>query len=428
MASIVKLGKGKQPPRAIDFSISKKRHRIRIGKVSLAEAREFKRGIEKLLVARSLNQPIDNATAQWLAGVEIEIRDRMAKFGLCRTFQTTLTFEQLIADYLRRKSTELKPGSIKRIEDTVRLLKDHFMPGLLIDRITPAMAADWRIKLIKQLPSEASVRTAVRNAKAIFNDAIKNEITSKNPFRNLPSGSVAAEKGRYITPDETQRLIDAAPDWRWRALIGLMRYAGLRCCSETHSVSWEDVDWERHTLTIKAPKTGKTRIAPIRPEMMELLNDAWDMAPDNATSIVDLPANNRHRKMRAIIKVAKVEPWGDLFQHLRRCCRTQWLNEGHPPHAVSRWMGHGHKVGDEHYTMLTDDVIDRATGLNQKSASKSASLCSGIGRNVAESRNQIENVSGQQSPENTGNAVFKEVVRGGIEPPTHGFSIHCSTN
>ena len=22
----------------------------------------------------------------------------------------------------------------------------------------------------------------------------------------------------------------------------------------------------------------------------------------------------------------------------------------------------------------------------------------------------------------------KEVVRGGLEPPTHGFSIHCSTN
>ena len=364
MASIQKLGKGKQPPRAIDFSLNGKRHRVRIGKVSLAESRDFKRGIEKLLVAKKLNHSIDNATAQWLAGVDVTIRDRMAKFGLCRTSQTSLTFEQLIEGYLRRKSTELKPGSIKRIEDTVRLLKDHFMPGLLIDRITPAMAADWRIKLLKQLPSEASVRTAVRNAKAIFNDAIKNEITSKNPFRNLQSTPVAAVKDRYITPDETQRLIDAAPDWRWRALIGLLRYVGLRCCSETHSVTWDDVDWGRHTLTIRATKTGKTRIAPIRPEMMALLNDAWDMAPDKATSVVDLPTNNRHRKMRAIIKKAKVEPWGDLFQHLRRCCRTQWLNEGHPPHAVSRWMGHAQKVGDDHYTMLTDDIIDRVTAVS----------------------------------------------------------------
>ena len=157
---------------------------------------------------------------------------------------------------------------------------------------------------------------------------------------------------------------------------------------------------------------------------MDLLNDAWDMAPDKATKIIDLPTNNRHRKMKAIIKKAGVEPWPDLFQHLRRCCRTQWLNEGLPPHAVSRWMGHGHKVGDEHYTMLTDDIVERVT----QRAAESAALGSDIEPNQAQATKRPVDQAQKKTSANTGFTEVSEVVRGGFEPPTHGFSVHCSTN
>ena len=57
MASITKLGKGKQPPRAVDFVYPEgKRNRVRLGVVSHDTAEECCRQIEKLIESRSTNQ------------------------------------------------------------------------------------------------------------------------------------------------------------------------------------------------------------------------------------------------------------------------------------------------------------------------------------------------------------------------------------
>ena len=87
-------------------------------------------------------------------------------------------------------------------------------------------------------------------------------------------------------------------------------------------------------------------------------------------------------------------------------------------------MGHGHKVGDEHYTMLTDDIVERVT----QRAAESAALSSGTGQNAAESSKPSIDTAKEKTPQNVGFAGSNEVVRGGFEPPTHGFSVHCSTN
>ena len=137
-----------------------------------------------------------------------------------------------------------------------------------------------------------------------------------------------------------------------------------------------------------------------------------------------------------IIHRANVEPWSDLFQHLRRCCRTQLLNEKHPPHAVSRWLGHGDNVGDDHYTILTEDLFDRVTGRTDavgfRRAAESAAVSPGKALQRSEmpsddADNRARKNSGDQR-ENADGSEFLLVVRGGIEPPTHGFSVHCSTN
>ena len=47
-----------------------------------------------------------------------------------------------------------------------------------------------------------------------------------------------------------------------------------------------------------------------------------------------------------------------------------------------------------------------------------------VGQNAEQTADELwrvaDTISGTTSP--------KEVDRGGIEPPTHGFSVHCSTN
>jgi integrase len=49
-------------------------------------------------------------------------------------------------------------------------------------------------------------------------------------------------------------VIDACPDAEWRLLFGLARYAGLRIPSESHRLTWADVDFERARLTVHSPR------------------------------------------------------------------------------------------------------------------------------------------------------------------------------
>jgi integrase len=61
----------------------------------------------------------------------------------------------------------------------------------------------------------------------------------------LVSSSVGNESRQYfVSRDETEKVIDAAPDAEWRLIIALSRYGGLRCPSEHLGLTLDDVDWE----------------------------------------------------------------------------------------------------------------------------------------------------------------------------------------
>ena len=254
MASITKLGKGKQPPRAIDFvddTDGRKRKRIRLGVVTHDEARAAKCRIEKLMTAKILNQPPDQETAVWLSGVSDTIHARIAKTGLVELREAQSRAPRLgefMDKYLYQRKSDLKPGSIERLEDTGEKLRRFFGENVPIDAITADAAMDWRSGLIDEGLAEATARLHCRNAKVVFGDAVDRELIRRNPFAKLKSGAIAANRDHYVAPAQAASLIQACPNGQWRTLFGLARLAGLRCPSETHRVSWQDVDWERRRL------------------------------------------------------------------------------------------------------------------------------------------------------------------------------------
>ena len=113
MASVTKLGKGKQPPRAIDFvdPADGKRKRVRLGVVTYDVAQQAALRIEKLLMAKTLNQSIDSETAVWLRGVSGDVHERLAKVGLCepRTpIAKAPTLAKWITTFLAQRSHSLE--------------------------------------------------------------------------------------------------------------------------------------------------------------------------------------------------------------------------------------------------------------------------------------------------------------------------------
>lgn len=188
--------------------------------------------------------------------------------------------------------------------------------------ITPSAAKDWRVWLATQSLAYATVRLQCRNAKTIFNEATEREPIRANPFRKLVSRAVAAKRDRYVTPDEITAILDACPDIRWRVLVGLARLAGLRVPSETHILTWADLDWDKNRPTVHSPKTeryeGKDkRSVPNVPELMAILQDGFDAAEEGEERVCWLSRNNLHRQVRQVLRRTNITPWRDMFKALR---------------------------------------------------------------------------------------------------------------
>ena len=431
MASITKLGKGKQPARAIDFvdpTDDRKRKRIRLGIVQHRDAVEAKHRIEKLLTARVLNQSIDSETAMWLSGVSDEIHERIVRAGLCEPRepkQTSPGLADWITRYLEQRAPEIAVGSLQRIRQTGNRLEDHFGSARPLDSIFAADAKAWRADMLIEGLAEATARLHCRNAKSIFNEAVEQELIEKSPMAKLKSGSVAANRDRFVSEEETRQLLETAPSLDWRVLIGLARLAGLRIPSESHILTWDKVDWERRRLTVFAPKTGQTRVVPIVPELYALLSEAWDRAPDGATKLLTLSRNNLHRNFAIIIERAGLTVWPDMWQTLRRSAETMFAMQ-YPQHVVSGWIGHSVQVSLKHYVQTPDSVFEAAAALPVLRAAVTRRI-DGNRSQLAETEERWKSSSAhkksQQPFEATG---FMKVGGAGIEPATPGFSIVVS--
>ena len=442
MASVVKLGRGKQSPRAIDFidevDGERVRPRLRLGVVTHDFAEKVCRRVESLVSTKRLNQEIQPELAAWLAGLPVTLYDKLARFQLCPPRNPESDAPMLgewMAKYIDQRGSDLKPASIDRLEQTADRLKAFFGEETKIDELTASGAADWRAAMVAEKLAEATIRLHARNAKSMFAAAVDRELIHRSPLGKLKSSAIAAKRDRDISQEETERLLAACPSLQWRVLVGLTRYAGLRCDSETHGVTWADVDWERRRLRVYACKTDSTRIVPIVPSLLTLLQDAFDAAEEGATTIITLSRNNLHRSFLAIQARSGVVEWDDLFQSLRRSCESD-LAKRHPQHAVSRWMGHSMKVSEKHYLMVGDDLYDAASNDPVLRVAESAAASDRIASQAVVCSSEVLNESPVEAQTEartmpmvaTSCGLVLKVDRGGIEPPTPGFSVLCSTN
>ena len=165
----------------------------------------------------------------------------------------------------------------------------------------------------------------------------------------------------YLTAEDTEKLIAAAPDHHWRLLIALARYGGLRTTSEPLALTWADVDWEKNKVLIRSPKTGN-RWLPLFPELRPHLEEAFDRAePGDVyvfTNTRDAGSNFR-TTFEKIIHRAGLLPWEKPFQNMRASRETE-LTQSHPLHVVTAWIGNSAPIAAKNYLQVTDADFARA--------------------------------------------------------------------
>jgi integrase len=320
------------------------------------------------------------------------------------------TLDAFIDSYIDSR-TDVKEGTIVTYRQVRKRLVDYFGENRRLADITVGEAKQWRRHLLKNGIREATANRSASTASQFFTAAIELKVIIDNPFSSLPKVVRGNhDKYHFIDRSTIEKVIEACPSAEWRLLVGLARYAGLRIPSEAVLLKWEDISLDSNTMTITSPKTahhGKgIRACPIFPGLLPLLEDARETAPAESVFVLQHyrnPTQNLRTHFQRIIKKAGVEPWVKLWQNLRSSCATE-LADKYPEHVLTKWLGNTPKIAKEHYLQVTDEHWRRAaTGETtlEQSASKSASVPSGLGMNRPAQSFRKESVTVDSAMRNT---------------------------
>jgi integrase len=350
---------------------------ITLGKVQMRYAEAVKVKIEDLVSATLHHHAPRDDTARWVAGLDDHMIAKLARVGLTQPRINT-TLKGWLEQYIAERKGDLKPESLRKLEQTKMKLLAFFDAKAELRKITLQQTADWRQFLKGLKLSEAAVKTHCGNAKTMIAEAVRRKLIEDSPFSLLRSGATPSRYSRYIKPEEIDRIIDACPNTEWKLLFGLARYAGLRIPSESHLLTWADVDFEHGRLTVKSPKTEhhaghEQRIIPLTPKLMDLLQDPFDECEEGEQHLVQITGKGAViRQARAIWQRSGVEPWKRLWQTLRQSCEKQWAMT-FPQYAVSKWIGHSITISGRHYANdVPDELFVRAADMGDKAEASSA--------------------------------------------------------
>jgi len=353
---------------------------LRLGRTTKRQAAAIQVHVDSLLRWRQTSQSIPPATMDWLAGLSAEMRQRLETKGLVEPSERrdVPTLADLVERYIARRSdVKAETKRIYRLSKA-RLLK-HIDGGRAIDRITAGDAEDAYQNMMGDGLAEATARKTIAHAKQWFGYAVRHGWITANPFEGMASHvRENPERFRFITRAEIDAVIAACPDTDWKLIFALARYGGLRTPSETFALRWGDVDWEGQRIHIRSRKTERheghaERIIPLFPELADLLQQAFDEAPEGSECVVrwrDSAINLRTQAHR-IIKRAKLTPWPKTFQNLRSSRQTE-LAEAFPIQCVCAWIGNSTEIARKHYLQVTDAHWERATEAHQNAHKQAA--------------------------------------------------------
>lgn len=345
-----------------------------LGPVTRKQAAEVCRHLEAINLARDTGTALPPAEALWLRVVSPRIVGQLATWGLVEmraasAVELPKTVGPYITAYIDGR-TDVSPNTRIRLHNSARKIIKQLGASTSLAAVTPG-DAERAARAIYAAHALSTAGKVVKDARQFFKMAVSDRLIVDNPFANV-AGSSQHDTGReyYITRAECDKLLEAAPDPHWRALIALVRFGGVRVPSEPLLLEWSHVDVAAGRITITAPKTRKskpTRQIPLFPEIAPHLAALYDSIPEQSSKYVfthyrSTAAKTWRKQFEGIIKAAGLVAWPKLFQNMRASCRTD-LEGRFPGFVVDAWLGHSAAVGRKHYTRVNDEHFTAACGV-----------------------------------------------------------------
>ncbi len=338
------------------------------------EAGAFCRNLNVLLTARKVGRELPLSLIEWINGLSDDVHAKLSADGFLEPRASVGTLEDLTRYFLNGdEAQEHKESTIRSRRTMARRWLSFWGKHRSVADFTFEDAKQYRA-FHAQTYSEATWGREVKSLKQIFNFAVEElHWIKENPFRKLKGGKQANRKKLHeVTAEESAAILEECPSAEMRLVFCLARFGALRIPSELKTMEWNDVNFDRGTLTVNIPKKThkrdeasgnyETRVIPLFPELRHAFTEYFETLPDGASSLVfpNCPTGQAlTSRFRKILKRAGVPMWEKFFVNMRSTRDTE-LRRRFPEHLVNQWVGHTQAVAEAHYIQNSQQDIEAA--------------------------------------------------------------------
>jgi integrase len=126
----------------------------------------------------------------------------------------------------------------------------------------------------EKLLSASTIKHQIVLLRRLFNVARKwGMYEGGNPVERVQMPKIDNQKTEFLTNDELSRLMETLDSWPVKESAAFVKFAmltGVRR-GELFKLTWDDVDFERSMVTLRAPKGGKTITLPLNSQAIDVL-------------------------------------------------------------------------------------------------------------------------------------------------------------
>lgn len=244
-------------------------------------------------------------------------------------------YDRWISEYCRPR---LEASTVKRYELSFRTINDY-CGGMLLKDFRRQHLHGYVQKRALEV-SASTVNKDLIACKRMFSYAAEVGAIESNPLTRFPVLRVQEKARRIPTPAEFSALVKAMPDSAISAMVAIMGETGIRR-SEAIELAWSHVDLRNHVIVLERTKGKRVRTVPLSQYAVSVLRALTRFVHTPTVfchQVTGEPWKSPDKCFREGRKKAKL-PWV-TFHTLRHMRATRWMEEGHHPVQVQKWLGH----------------------------------------------------------------------------------------
>jgi site-specific recombinase XerD len=252
----------------------------------------------------------------------------------------------MFLDYLKSYRA-YSPMTIGAYDTDLRMFKEFLQKrcGVLpaLDEITREMIIQFGVSLKGAAP--LTVRRKYACLSSFFGFLQDMGHAKHNPARRLPLPKVSETVPIFLSPEQVQRLIEAANKPWSKAMVVLLLSTGIRR-SEAVGITLDDLDLENRQLLING-KGSKQRVVPLNDSAIEAVRQYLPHRPETRSRHLFVSHEGKPLACRAVnrmvaraIRKAGLEGHGITPHKLRHTFATHLIRNGVDVRTVQELLGH----------------------------------------------------------------------------------------